>query len=68
MWSKQSLADGDVSIIAILGSGPPQHSARCLEKDKESPCVYTFYYYIGLGLLHTQKRTSFYFTQISYLK
>lgn len=32
------------------------------------PGVYTSSYSIGLGLLHTQERKSFYFTQISYLK
>lgn len=35
---------------------------------QRASCVYIFYYYIGLGLLHTQKRKSVYFTQISYLK
>lgn len=68
MWSKQSLGSGDIPIIAILCRGQPRHPTRCLAKDKEFPCVYTFYYYVGLGLLHTQKRKSFYFTQISYLK
>jgi hypothetical protein len=62
LYTEASLESGDISITAVLVSGWP----LCQEM-LAFPCVYTLSYSIGLGLLHTQERKSFYFTQISYL-
>lgn len=68
MWPRQSLGRRGVPTTATVCRGSPGVPRDAWPGTKNLVVFTTWYSSIGLGLLHTQKRKSVYFTQISYLK